>query len=537
MIINRENTLHRKIYLILMILLAVSLPLSVFATTLAEILLFINWIAEGNYREKIKIIFKRKSILVNLCFYLVYIGGLIFTSNFIPALQTLKAKLPLIILPVIIGTSNELDRKEVRVILFSFISGTFCSSVFSSAIFFKIIPYEYIDIRDISIFISHIRLSLMVVFSIFILLYFIFTSKNENSDKGRKFVYVVLSVLLLIFLFILKSYTGLFIFTITFIIVIWNFIGKIEDIAPRFILRVLIITLPLIAISYITKSVARFYHTEEVDISLSDSLTFAGNLYFHDTISKDRENGYYVWIWLSEKELRKTWNELSKYDYDGKDKRNQDIRYTIIRYLTSKGLRKDEAGLRQLTDMDIKAIENGITNYLFLNRYSLYPRIYEITWEIDRYLRGEVPGDHSIVLRIVAFKAATSVFLKHPYFGTGTGDSQYELNKYFEQSEPVIPESLRKPPHNQYLTLLMTFGFFGFIIQMTAIFLPVYIEKKYRNYFVRIFFLILLLSMFSDDTLDTQTGISFFMFFYSVFIFGCKNSIDLSGSDYDGLTN
>ena len=46
--------------------------------------------------------------------------------------------------------------------------------------------------------------------------------------------------------------------------------------------------------------------------------------------------------------------------------RGQDLQYTMFRYLTSKGLRKDSVGVSKLTILDVKNIEHGITNYKYV---------------------------------------------------------------------------------------------------------------------------------------------------------------------------
>lgn len=493
-------------------------------TTLMEILLTLYWISEGNFSMKRDIYKNRKSVIIITSFYLLYIIGLLYSSDFEYAFHSLKIKLPFLILPLIIGTSKKFTDKEFLIILLVFVSGTFLSSLVSSAVFFNLIPYEYTDFRQISVFISHIRFSLMIVFSVFILLFFIFSEKNrEFTSVSWKIIFTLTCLWLIIFLFILKSLTGLVIFGICFFIAAWISSGRLSNIAPRFIIKVLLITSLLLVISFITRSTGRFYHREKIDFSSLDSCTFNGNRYFHDTLSADAENGHLVWIHISENELRDSWNEISSISYDGKDKRGQDIKYTLIRYLTSKGLRKDAAGVKQLAEQDITGIENGLTNYIFLNRYSLYPRIYEIIWEIDHYVRNKKPGDHSVSQRIMYYKAAISVFKNNMVFGTGTGDVTKELINYYDKHEPDLPESLRKPAHNQFLTIMVTFGICGLIIFFVTILLPVFIEKKWGNYFVRIFFLIMFLSMFADDTLETQTGISLFIFFYSLLILGIEN--------------
>lgn len=49
-------------------------------------------------------------------------------------------------------------------------------------------------------------------------------------------------------------------------------------------------------------------------------------------------------------------------DYDDKDLKGQYIRYTIIRYLTSKNYSKDATGINRLKKGDIENIEKGIAS-------------------------------------------------------------------------------------------------------------------------------------------------------------------------------
>ena len=47
--------------------------------------------------------------------------------------------------------------------------------------------------------------------------------------------------------------------------------------------------------------------------------------------------------------MEEEWNRVSEMDFKGKTTNGNTIRGTLIRFLTSKGLRKDAAGIRQLT--------------------------------------------------------------------------------------------------------------------------------------------------------------------------------------------
>jgi hypothetical protein len=521
--LSKLNLSHRLIYKFGIILLVISLPLSIYFTSVAEIILLANWILEGKFARKGRILRQRKSILLISGLYIIHLLGVLYSDpeNLEYLLGDLKIKLLLLVLPVVIGTSDPFNWKELKTILLLFCLATLSSTLISFGIFLGIIPYEYYDFREISIFISHIRLALMVNLSIFILIYYIFNRKSEKRFSKRLIAVATLSIFWFIFfLILLKSLTGIVILGLLVLILGWMYSSRLEDIAPRFIIRAIIIVLPLIAASFVTRSIGKFYYREDVDFSNLEINSNKGNPYYHDTLQRATENGYYVWIYIAEDELREAWNKVSEYDYDGFDRKHQRIRYTIIRYLTSKGLRKDAEGVKQLTDEDIESIENGNANYIFNRKFSLYPRIYQVIWEVDSYRRGGDPSGHSVTQRIAYLNAAQAIIKDNFLLGVGTGDVQSSFDRYYEKIDSKLDEHYRRRAHNQYVTFLITFGILGFIIAMICLIMPVFMEKKWGDYLFMVFFIIAALSMLNEDTLETQTGVSFFIFFYSLFLFG-----------------
>jgi len=511
---------HRNIYFFGLILLAASLPLSVFTTSVAEIILLVNWLVEGRFDIKWQVLRQRRSLWFIAALYMLHLAGFLYTTDYAYGLHDLKIKLPVLLLPLVLGTSEPVTRPQLKAILLFFCSATAVSSIISFLVFIHVIPLEYYDIRDISIFVSHIRLALMVNLALFVLLYYLFSRSETERLKGRyRFIAYAAILWLAFFLFILKSITGLVVFLVISMILAWFFAGRIKEIAPRFIIRVFVLVIPLLVASWITSSVSRFYNRDKVDFSSLDSLTAAGNPYFNDTLSQATENGHYVWLYVNKAELRSCWNQRSTYKFGGKDKRGQELRYTLIRYLTSKGLRKDCVGVNALTEEDIHAIEDGKANYLFNERYSLYPRLYRIIWEIDGYMRGGNPSNHSIAQRFAYLRAAGGIISQHFIFGVGTGDVQQAFNDYYSSHHSVLGQNNRRRAHNQYVTFFVTFGLIGFVVFLLSLFGPVFIEKRWNDYLFIVFFLLGLMSMLNEDTLETQTGVSFFMFFYCLFLF------------------
>jgi hypothetical protein len=513
---------YRGIYIFGIAVLAASLPLSIFTTSVAEIILVANWLIERNFSEKWNILQTRKSLLLIISVYIIHVLWLINTSDFNYAFHDLRIKLPMLVLPVVIGTTRSLERIHLKWILVFFTLAVLVGTLSSALVLFKIIPYQFNDIRQISLFVDHIRFSLLINIAIFSLLYIIISGEFKLM-RWEYVVYSIVAAWLALFLVMLQALTGLLVFMITAFLLFWIYFRNIKHIVIRWTFAVFIIAALLIAVSYITKSVTKFYTVEEVDRDKIDKLTVNGNPYIHDFSKKNFENGKYVWLFFCEKELRNEWNKKSIIAYDSIDLKGQEIKFTLIRYMTSKGLRKDSVGVSRLTDKDVRLIENGNANYIYGKKLSLYPKIYEVLWQIDVFRRGENPSGHSVTQRIWYLQAGIGIIKQHFWFGTGTGDVANAFSKYYDETGSKLDKSWRKRAHNQYITFFLTFGIFGFLWIMFSLIYPPFLEKKWKDYFFVMFFIIGFLSMINEDTLETHIGNSFFSFFYALFLLGVKN--------------
>lgn len=491
------------------------------------IVLFLNWLAEGKLGDKIKLVYSRKSILVLISIYLLHLLGLFFTKNFDYALHDLKIKLPLLILPIVIGTSKKIDIKKTKILFLFFVSAVVTSTIISFIVYLFQARLQVIDQRHVSVFISHIRFSLLVDISIFILLYMALFPHFEVKQKN-KIIYLAFATWLSFFLLILESFTGILLFLIIFpvFIIYWAFHQKSILIKAG---AIVLIGIGLFGIlSYLSVSYKKYYTIEEIDLTNLDSYTPNGRLYFHNPNEKVIENGHYVWIYLCEEELEKEWNARSKFHYDSLDKKGQDVKSTLIRYITSKGLRKDSVGVSKLSETDVRSIENGDANYIFNKKLSLYPRLYQIIWEFDVYRKHGNPSGHSLIQRVEYLKNASQIIKRNFWAGVGTGDVEDEFKEQYENSGSQLDMKWRLRAHNQYVTFFLTFGIIGFLWILFAFFYPVYYERKNIDILGVLFLLIAFLSMLNEDTLETHTGISFFTFFYSLFILGYRKKDDIT---------
>jgi hypothetical protein len=513
-----ENLTYRKLYLSVLSATGFFLPLSVWMLTFSLIVLAIIWLADGGIKKLPELIKDKRSILIFCIFYLVYLVWMIKTSDISSGFWELKMKLPFLILPVTIGLSEPLNRREVKILISFFITGVAISSVAGVIFKYKSVLSGLSDTREISLFIPHVRLALMTVFAIFCSAWYFFSSDEQR--KPWHYCYLAAALWLTVFLFILLSLTGILIFAsiMTFSLIYIVFTGK-RAIA-KYSLVIFWIALLVLATIYIANEFNSFYKRGDAYPVPLEQLTANGNRYEHFPGINDIENGNKVWLYLNEDELKKAWNSKSGILYDSVDRKGQKLRTTLIRYLTSAGLRKDSLGISCLKTTDISNIENGIANILYTKGKPIRSKIYEMIWQIDHYRNGGNPSGHSLTQRLEFFKTGWNVFLRAPLFGTGTGDLDKEYALQYKLDKSILDLNYRYLSHNQYLTFLISFGLLGFLLISFSLILPVIRTKALKNYTVVVFFIIIFLVMLGEDTLETHTGISFFAYFYSLFIFG-----------------
>jgi O-antigen ligase len=101
----------------------------------------------------------------------------------------------------------------------------------------------------------------------------------------------------------------------------------------------------------------------------------------------------------------------------------------------------------------------------------------------------------------------------------GTGDLQMEFDSQYEASQSKLTDQWRLRTHNQYLSIGAAFGILGLMLFMAMLFWPVILAIRLRDHLYLAFLATAMLSMLSEDTLETQAGVTFFAFFSCLFLF------------------
>lgn len=468
-----------------------------------------------NLVRKFSRFLQNKPALIFSSLLLIDILGLIHTNDLDDGMKVVRNDLPLFLLPLFLSSIEKIPVNLFRFFLLIFVAAVFAGTLNST---YLLINQEITDPRQISAFIHHSRFGLMICLAIFILAYYCF--QKEKISSRMRFVLTALLLWLVVFLFLLRSLSGILAFFGTLgVILLWlsfHSSGKFL----RILFIGLLVAVPAVVAIYVHHTVKNYLNVPPLRMEQLERYTPGGALYVHDT-TLGIEDGHYVGMYLCWPELKQGWERRSRIPFDSLDMQGQEVRYTLIRYLTSKELRKDDEGVAALTDQDIHNIEHGVANINDLKKFSLKNRIHHIIMAYQSYRRSGVHAGSSATERIEQAKAAINVIRDHGLIGVGTGDVRSSFRDELIRMESPL-QSAKKgmfSAHNQFLTYLIAYGWPGLIWFLLAIFYPAVRNRAFHHYFFIAFFSIAVVSFLGDDTLNTQAGVTFFAFFYSLFVF------------------
>lgn len=461
--------------------------------------------------------FRNKPALLFSSIILMHLLGLVFTTDFDYALKDLRTKIPLLLLPLIISTSEAIGKKGFYRIMLFFVLTVLVRSFFNT---WLIETNRFIDIRDVSHNVSHIIFSLLLTLCIYSLFFFLL--KKKSFPFWQKGFFLLVLLWFVYYIIRSQSFTGYSITLITLMILIPVFIFKTRNrwLKIGLLLCVLLIT-GSIALS-IKSILADYYKVVPVDFAKLEKNTSRGNPYIHNIHSTQTENGNYLWIYIQWDELRSAWNTRSAIPFDSLNKKNETVAYTVVRYLSSKGCRKDADAIEKLKPEEVAAIEKGVANYIFLDELSIRGRIYEFLWGFDNYRKTGNPTGSTVMQRLEFWKASIGICSDYWLTGVGTGDMNLAFKWQYEKMNSKLSPDQRWRSHNQFLSVFVGFGIFGLLWFIFAIIYPPFMLRRQDDYFMAVLLIIAMLSMLTEDTIESQTGVTFFAFFYSFFLFARK---------------
>jgi hypothetical protein len=518
MLPSQFKFIHHYIYIFGLIVLSVGLPFSLFLMSASQFILIGNWILEGNYKNKLLKYYNNKEALLISGIFLLLIPGIFYSENTQEAIKIAKINLPFLLLPFIFSSTNKLEKEEFNFIILIHILSVFTAMVSCAALGLPLwLNGSLSDIRQISIFISHIRFSMMITFSIFIGIWFL---KNYFNSINNYFRYSLLFIIisLTIFLFILQSITGIVIFIFITIIYLSKYLFKILSVY-RFIGFVLIFAgCSIYLINRANDAFIAYSTPRENSKEICIFKTALGNQYTFDFSVV--ENGNYVLAYVCEEEIKEAWSKRSKISVNGKDAKGNPIYYTIIRYLNSKGFHKDKLSINLLTEKDIRFIEKGVANANYTGLWGIKMRFYQFLWEFDFYRHGgENASGYTIFMKKEFWQNTIEIIKENPLFGVGTGDARWESQNQYQKNNTWLEKKWQLTAHNYYLYIALIIGIPGLIVFLFCFIKPLFTNRNFKFFPLSLIVIIAAIAMLTEDLFTTQAGVSFVAFFYSLFLF------------------
>ena len=499
-----------------LILGAVSLPFSNFGMSLSGFWLAGAWLFDQLFVDAGTRRYRWSKALGNPLFWLlsslffIHLIGLVYTSDWNYGLHDLRIKLPLLLFPLIFFTARPLEAVAIRRALLVFVVATSAAALICLSIPLGWFNYTINNIREISIFISHIRFSILLVFASAILLLWI-------SEKRRILPALVMLAINLSFIWVIESATGAVLFIAVLMLYL---ISEEASVIPRIWRRALRIGFPTLILAlggWIYSTAHNHLTIPEGYLEQLPTYTALGNPYEHHIGNSVKENTHLVWYHICKSELDSVWMQRSERNLHGPDDRGHELYSTLLRYMSSKGLTKDAAGLSSLTDDDIRNVERGVVSVLEFEHKGLQRRFDKILFELSLMQNGGNPSGNSVTQRFEFWRAAWHIIGKKPIFGVGTGDVKSAMSDAYVDIDTVLYEPFRLRAHNQYLTFWVAFGLIGVLVLLASIFIPLGVPVPERGFLFTAFCLVTALSYLTEDTLETQAGVTFVAFFSALF--------------------
>ncbi|MDO9511631.1 MAG: O-antigen ligase family protein [Bacteroidales bacterium] len=517
------------LYLFGIAVISIGIPTSNFLMSIAQMIMLTAWVWDGKLKSKLTSFTRNKAALVAVSIFALHVLWLVNTTDFVYAVKDLRTKIPLLILPLVFSTMPTLSRKQML-----FFIGLFSASVLFSSIYsiYVLINEHITDHRNMSVFISHIRFSLSVCLAAFLMAY---TYTQHSLKLWLRILAAITAIWFTVFLFILGAMTGIIVLFSSIVILMLIYIFRKTTAKYRVAFILILIGLPTALFFYTRNIVIELTTPVIINFSELEKETPHGHWYIHDTIHFGRENGKWIGLYFCPEELPEAWSKQSELDYFGLDEKGQALQSTLVRYLNSKGLKKDAEGVAQLSKEDVRFIESGVANINYVRGNPIKKAICQFLFGYEIYQNNKDPRGSTMMQRFELWHASTNIISKNFLTGVGTGDLpimfKTELN---HMGSTLCHTSLRS--HNQFLSIFVGFGLFGFIWFLFALFYPGFKLKKFKFFPFLIFFLIFMISLLNEDTIESQAGVTFFAFFNAFFLFACNFSTDDTNNKSSALS-
>ncbi|PWH85581.1 O-antigen ligase family protein [Brumimicrobium oceani] len=492
--------IHDNINVFAVFVLAIGIPVSKVVMSLGTLILAVNFLLNADFKsywEKSKKNLVFWFVILVLVFHLL---GLLYTTDYAYAFRDLKTKLPLFAIPIVM-IGYPLKKWALKYVFYGFLAAVLITSVLNYIFMLK---SEINDYREISHFGSHIRYALLVVTGVLLSIYLLF-----QQNKPR-WVFVLLIIWFLYYTLISQVFSGYIAALLLLIACFLYFVKTIQNTSLKIVSILALVTVA----TFGAVQMINYLVPEKPLLNFGNLPTHSknGEKYYNDTNSLWFENGHHILSQIAGDELKKAWNERSDVDYTTELASGYELNQILIRYMASKGLTKDKEGMLLMSAEDIENVENGMVN--IRETYGVFQyRISGLKNEVFHYAIGGDPDGNSLLQRFEHWKAGKEIIKNNCLTGVGTGDLQIEFDQAYRESNTQLDEMYWNRAHNQFMTFWISFGIVAFVI-FSGFWLWFLWKNIKLNNFIGIGFSLMAIGSFmSEDTIETQQGVTYIAFF------------------------
>jgi hypothetical protein len=460
---------HNRLHYLTLLLFVIGMVCSKFLMSMGLLLGGLNLLLEADYKNYYRRLAENRLVHLLLLFYSLLWLSLLWSNNWIEGLDQLRRLTSLFLIPIIISVRPLPTFRKTEGLWSFFLGALFLSSLINSiAYHFFAEEFQLIDIREMSLFGSHIRYGILIGFGLS------FAIKRAQTNRW----YFILALWFLFYTFDSQALSGV----LTVLVVL---IGHAITLLLKN--RRTIWVMGLIAFCTGVFISLFYYLAQPID--------------YMETCPPNPQG------------LAKAWQKRSNLPIEGADLRGQRLQTTIERYLLSKNgcaaasglnqLSKDEIHLIELGFADVQEAQGGLPARLFGLRYQLH--------------HSTNPNDHSLLERLEYWHNATSLLADHWLLGVGIGDLSDQMLKRYDARQSELRTDRRLRPHNYYLTTWLNVGIFGLILFVALLILFLKQQIHYKNLTGLLIGISLILTLMIEDGLETQMGITIFAFFFAFY--------------------
>jgi len=357
------------------------------------------------FRRKVTLAQRHIIIILPILIWLMTLCGGIGSDDKSHWLWDVRVKLPLFLLPLFALFFQDVLKRNFRIIVGLYIAGVTTACVICLWVVLTG-NYSEGDVRSASIFISHIRFGLMMAL-VLPLLYFS-PLRKEGRNHLILILFFSLSALFLSFEVITANVTGLVVTAAVLLFISGHYsFHHTNKLARWFLVGVMLLIVSTFL--YVRSEYVRYFSPLPGELLAMEERSLAGENYLECVPPMIVEEGRITGRYIAPNELDSAWYSRTRINLSTLDDRRQPLKFTLIRYLTSLELRKDAAGVMQLSDDDVQQILAGHTSVHEGRRSAISNRMYALFYEWSVYKETGIVSGHSLFQRFEFWRAAWNI--------------------------------------------------------------------------------------------------------------------------------